>query len=40
LTLNPGYLEKVPANLKSKASKYLPVEEAASDSTSTTVSMN
>lgn len=27
LTMNPGYIDKVPTNLKAKAMKYLPVEE-------------
>jgi cytochrome c oxidase subunit II len=33
LATNPTYLAKVPANLKSKASKYIPVESVAVDST-------
>jgi cytochrome c oxidase subunit 2 len=35
LATNPTYLAKVPANLKSKASKYIPVESVAADSTAT-----
>jgi hypothetical protein len=31
--MNPAYLEKVPANLKAKASKYIPAEPIATDST-------
>jgi cytochrome c oxidase subunit 2 len=35
LTLNPTYLDKVPANLKAKASKYISAEPVAADSTAT-----
>ena len=41
LATNPSYLDKVPANLKSKASKYIPAEPIATDSTGTeAVSVN
>jgi cytochrome c oxidase subunit 2 len=33
LATNPSYLDKVPANLKAKASKYIPAEPIAADST-------
>ena len=33
LATNPAYLDKVPTNLKSKASKYIPTEPIATDST-------
>ena len=33
LATNPAYLDKVPTNLKSKASKYIPIEPIATDST-------
>lgn len=41
LTQNPGFIEKVPASLKAKAMKYLPVEEAttAQVTTDTTVAV-
>ena len=39
LATNPGFLEKVPANLKAKASKYIPTEPIATDSAAT-VSVN
>ncbi|MHA8100227.1 cytochrome c oxidase subunit II [Aquirufa nivalisilvae] len=35
LTMNPAYLSKVPENLKAKASKYIPAEPIAADSTAT-----
>lgn len=35
LATNPSYLDKVPANLKAKASKYIPAEPIATDSTGT-----
>lgn len=37
LTMNPDYISKVPENLKAKAMKYLPKEEAVSDSTTASV---
>jgi cytochrome c oxidase subunit II len=41
LATNPSYLDKVPANLKAKASKYIPAEPIATDSTGTeAVSVN
>jgi cytochrome c oxidase subunit 2 len=33
LATNPAYLDKVPTNLKAKASKYIPIEPIATDST-------
>jgi len=33
LATNPSYLDKVPANLKAKAGKYIPMEPIATDST-------
>lgn len=35
LTMNPAYMSKVPENLKTKASKYIPAEPIAADSTAT-----
>jgi cytochrome c oxidase subunit 2 len=32
LATNPSYLDKVPANLKAKASKYIPTEPISTDS--------
>jgi cytochrome c oxidase subunit 2 len=41
LATNPAYLAKVPANLKAKATKYIPAEPIATDSTATeAVSIN
>lgn len=39
LATNPSYLEKVPANLKAKASKYIPAEPIATDSTATAAAL-
>jgi cytochrome c oxidase subunit 2 len=39
LAMNPAYLEKVPENLKAKASKYIPAEPIATDSTATAAAL-
>jgi cytochrome c oxidase subunit 2 len=39
LAMNPAYLEKVPANLKAKASKYIPVEPISTDSTASAAAL-
>ena len=39
LAMNPAYLEKVPANLKAKASKYIPAEPITTDSTASAAAL-